>query len=159
MKDTVLPKVINLNCERVMNKQLQTVILSPALVIPSPPVILNEVKNLVFSLLRINSAKNLKKETIHGACPFVLLRASSERDSSVASLLQNDKERRVQGDNLSSLINIPFVIGLSCTKIVARNLLTHSLTHSLLSPYKKFSAKSKGVFLNNRKTPFLLEGG
>jgi hypothetical protein len=42
-----------------------------------------------FASLRINSAKNLMR-TLHGACP--------EGDSSVATLLQNDRKRRVQDD-------------------------------------------------------------
>jgi hypothetical protein len=37
---------------------------------------------------------SMKYETLHGACP--------ERDSSVASLLQNDRKRRVQGDNFET---------------------------------------------------------
>ena len=48
-------------------------------------VILSEAKNLMLSM---------KYETLHGACP--------ERDSSVASLLQNDRRRRVQGDNFET---------------------------------------------------------
>ena len=64
-------------------KHLNDVILSPS------PVILSEAKNLMNSTSR---------ETLHGACP--------ERDSSVASLLQNDKKRRVQDDHFTRRVNI-----------------------------------------------------